>query len=69
MTGNHFYLTQVDNEGPVKFYNDQPVDITRPNGASVESPGDLLGARGYARFGARFVDPLRAVEVTADNLA
>jgi hypothetical protein len=69
MTGDQFYLTQVDNEGPVKFYEDEPVTLTRPNGATVESPGDLLGANGYARFGCRFVDPLRAVDVTADNLA
>lgn len=69
MTGNHFYLTQVDNEGPVKFYEDEPLTVTRPNGANVDSPGDLLGANGYARFGCRFVDPLRAVEVDADNLA
>jgi len=69
MTGNHVYMTQVDNEGPVKFYEEEPVTVTRPNGANVESPGDLLGANGYARFGARFVDPLRAVEIDADNLA
>jgi hypothetical protein len=69
LTGNEFYLTQVDNDGPVKFYEDEPVTVTTPNGANVQSPGDLLGANGYARFGSRFVDPLRAVNTTADNLA
>jgi hypothetical protein len=69
MTGDQFYLTQVDNDGPVKFYEDEPLTVTRPNGANVESPGDLLGANGYMRNGARFVDPLRAVDVTADNLS
>lgn len=70
MSGNKVYLTQVDNEGPLKFYEEEPVTVTRPNGANVESPGDLLGANGYARFGARMVDPLRAVELTdATNLA
>lgn len=66
---DEFYLTQVDNEGPVKFYPEEEVTVTRPNGANVESPGDLLGANGYARMGCRFVDPLRAVKVTATNLS
>lgn len=69
MTGNEVYVTQVDNEGPVKFYPEEEVTVTRPNGANVESPGDLLGANGYARMGVRPVDPLRTVNFTADNLA
>lgn len=69
ISGNTVYVTQVDNDGPVKYWEDQPVDVTRPNGAQVESPGDLLGARGYGRWGARHVDPLRTVKFTADNIA
>jgi hypothetical protein len=66
MKGDKFYLSQVDNQSPIKFLEDRPVQVTRPNGAVVRSPGDLLGANATADFGARMVDPLAAVKVTGD---
>jgi hypothetical protein len=68
MSGDKFYLTQVQNGSPIKFLEDRPVQVTRPNGALVRSPGDLLGANAEAEFGARMVDPLAAVEVNADDV-
>jgi len=68
MSGDKFYLAQVNNDSPIKFLEDRPVQVTRPNGAVVRSPGDLLGANATADFGCRIVDPLAAVEVVADDL-
>lgn len=68
MAGDKFYVTQAQNDSPIKFLEDRPVQVTRPNGAVVRSPGDLLGANATADYGARMVDPLAAVEVNATNL-
>jgi hypothetical protein len=68
MTGKKFWLTQVDNEGPVKFYPEEDVTVVQPNEAAIRSPGDLLGAKGYATYGARMVDPLRVVKATPTNV-
>jgi hypothetical protein len=68
MAGDKFYITQAQNDSPIKFLEDRPVQVTRPNGAVVRSPGDLLGANATADYGARMVDPLAAVEVTATNV-
>ena len=68
MAGDKFYLSQVQNDSPIKFLEDRPVQVTRPNGAVVRSPGDLLGANATADYGCRMVDPLAATKVTADNL-
>lgn len=68
MAGQKFYVTQAQNESPVKFLEDRPVQVTRPNGAVVRSPGDLLGANATADFGAQMIDPLAAVEVTPTEL-
>jgi hypothetical protein len=68
MTGDKFYVTQVANNSPVKFLEDRPVQVTRPNGAVVRSPGDLLGANATADYGCRMADPLAAVSVVADNV-
>jgi hypothetical protein len=68
MAGEKFYVTQAQNESPVKFLEDRPVQVTRPNGATVRSPGDLLGANATADYGARMGDPLAAVKVVADNI-
>lgn len=67
MKGDKFYLSQVDNQSPIKFLEDRPVQVTRPNGAVVRSPGDLLGANATADFGAKMIDPLAAVKVTGSN--
>ena len=67
MKGDKFYLSQVDNGSPIKFLEDRPVQVTRPNGAVVRSPGDLLGANATADFGARMVDPLAATSVVVDD--
>jgi hypothetical protein len=67
MTGDKFYVTQAQNDSPIKFLEDRPVQVTRPNGAVVRSPGDLLGANATADYGCRMVDPLAAVEVTPDS--
>jgi hypothetical protein len=69
MTGDKFYVAQVQNDAPIKFLEDRPVQVTRPNGALVRSPGDLLGANATADFGCRMADPLAAVEVVADDLS
>jgi hypothetical protein len=68
MTGDKFYVTQAQNESPIKFLEDRPVQVTRPNGAMVRSPGDLLGANAQADYGCRMADPLAAVEVKATEL-
>jgi hypothetical protein len=68
MAGDKFYLTQASNDSPIKFLEERPVQVTRPNGAVVRSPGDLLGANAEADYGCRMADPLAAVEVTADDL-
>lgn len=68
MKGDTFYVTQAANESPVKFLEDRPVQVTRPNGAVVRSPGDLLGANATADYGCRMGDPLAAVKVTATNV-
>lgn len=68
MAGDKFYVTQAQNESPIKFLEDRPVQVTRPNGAVVRSPGDLLGANAEADFGCRMGDPLAAVSVVADNV-
>jgi hypothetical protein len=68
MAGDKMYVTQANNDSPVKFLEDRPVQVTRPNGAVVRSPGDLLGANATADYGARMGDPLAAVEVNATQL-
>jgi hypothetical protein len=68
MAGDKFYCTQAQNESPIKFLEERPVQVTRPNGAVVRSPGDLLGANAEADYGCRMADPLAAVEVTPDSL-
>jgi hypothetical protein len=68
MAGNKMYVTQANNGAPVKFLEDRPVQVTRPNGALVRSPGDLLGANATADYGCRMADPLAAVEVNATNV-
>jgi hypothetical protein len=68
MAGDKFYLTQASNDSPIKFLEDRPVQVTRPNGAVVRSPGDLLGANATADYGCRMADPLAAVEVNATNV-
>lgn len=68
MAGEKFYVTQASNDSPIKFLEDRPVQVTRPNGAVVRSPGDLLGANATADYGCRMADPLAAVEVNATNL-
>ena len=67
MKGDKFYLTQVANGSPIKLLEDRPVQVTRPNGAVVRSPGDLLGANATADYGCKMVDPLAATEVNPDN--
>jgi hypothetical protein len=70
ITGKTFYLTQVQNNSPVKFYEPRAVQLTQGSegGGPVNSPGDLLGANASARWGAKMVDPLRAVYVEADEV-
>jgi hypothetical protein len=68
MKGDKMYVTQAQNDSPVKFLEDRPVQVTRPNGAVVRSPGDLLGANAEADYGCRMADPLAAVEVHATNV-
>jgi len=68
MAGDKFYVTQASNDSPIKFLEDRPVQATRPNGALVRSPGDLLGANATADYGCRMVDPLAAVEVTPTQI-
>lgn len=68
MAGDKFYVTQAQNESPIKFLEERPVQVTRPNGALVRSPGDLLGANAEADYGCRMADPLAAVEVTATQV-
>jgi hypothetical protein len=68
MAGDKFYLTQAANGSPIKFLEERPVQVTRPNGALVRSPGDLLGANAEADYGCRMADPLAATEVTATNV-
>jgi hypothetical protein len=67
--GNEFYITQVQNDSPVKFYERRPVQITAPDGGRAVHPGDLLGASGSARYGVKMVNPLKAAYVSATNLA
>jgi len=71
MTGNKMWVTQAQNGSPVKIYEDSPVHLRQGSegGGPVLSPGDLVGANGYARWGVKNVDPLRAVYVEATNLA
>jgi len=69
MAGDKFYVTQAQNDSPIKFLEERPVQVTRPNGAVVRSPGDLLGANAEADYGCRMADPLAAVEVTATKVA
>jgi hypothetical protein len=68
MAGDKMYVTQASNDSPIKFLEDRPVQVTRPNGAVVRSPGDLLGANATADYGCRMADPLAAVEVNATNV-
>jgi len=70
MTGNQMWVTQVQNESPVKVYEDQPVRLRQGSegGGPVLSPGDLMGANAAARWGVKNVDPLRAVKVNATQL-
>ncbi len=68
MAGDKFYVTQASNDSPIKFLEERPVQATRPNGAVVRSPGDLLGANAEADYGCRMADPLAAVEVTATEV-
>lgn len=68
MTGNKFYVTQAGGSSPIKLLRDRPVQVNRPNGAVVRSPGDLLGANATAEWGCRMIDPLGAVEVDPDNI-
>lgn len=68
MKGDKFYVTQAENGSPIKFLEERPVQVTRPNGAVVRSPGDLLGANAEADYGCRMADPLAAVEVNASNV-
>lgn len=70
MTGDQFWLTQAQNGSPVKIYEDSPVHMRRGSegGGPVLSPGDLVGANAYARWGVKNVDPLRAVKVNATQV-
>ena len=68
MAGDKFYVTQAANDSPIKFLEERPVQVTRPNGAVVRSPGDLLGANAQADYGCRMADPLAAVEVAATQI-
>lgn len=68
MAGEKMYVTQAANDSPIKFLEERPVQATRPNGAVVRSPGDLLGANAEADYGCRMADPLAAVEVVASNV-
>lgn len=68
LSGDKFYVTQAQNQSPVKFYERRPVQVTQPNGGVVRHPGELVGASGSARFGVKNVDPLRAVYVNATSL-
>jgi len=62
-----FYV--MDNSDPIYFHEARPVQLNGMNGAQVRSPGDIIGATGSARYGAKMIDPLAGVKVTADNLA
>lgn len=69
ITGDEFYLTQVQNDQPLKYYEKRPVQLTSPNGGQVNFPGELIGASGSARYGVKMADPLGAVYVKGDNFA
>lgn len=68
ISGDEFYITQVQNDSPLKFYERRPVQITAPNGGQVQHPGELVSASGSARFGVKMVDPIRAVYGNATQI-
>lgn len=68
ISGDEFYLTQVQNGSPLKYYERRPVQVTAPNGGEARHPGDLLGASGSARYGLKMADPLRALYVNATQV-
>lgn len=69
ITNDEFYITQVNNDSPLKFYERRPVQVTAPNGGRANMPGELIGASGSARFGVKMVDPIRAAYVNADQIS
>lgn len=68
LTGSEFYLVDTSTENPVKMHEKRPVQLTRAQGGQVQKPGELLGASGTGRWGFKFVDPLDALYVNADNI-
>ena len=70
MTGDQFWVTQAENGSPVKIYEDKPLHLRRgtEGGGPVYSPGDLVGANAFGRWGVKNVDPLRAVHVNATQI-
>lgn len=62
-----FYV--MDGSKPIFYHEASPVRLNGLGGAPVRSPGDIIGATGSARYGAKMVDPLAGVKVSADNLA
>jgi hypothetical protein len=68
LNGNDFYVVDAGGDKPIKQYTKRPVQLSRPQGGQVKTPGELLGAEGTARWGMKFADPLDAVYVNADDV-
>jgi len=74
LSGDTFY-TVASSENPVKTHTVRPVELTQSSGAPVSNnsvgeadPASLIGAYGSMRMGAKVVDPLAMVKVTATQL-
>lgn len=74
LSGDTFFILATS-KNPVKTHTVRPVELTQSNGAPVSQnsareadPASLMGAYGSFRMGAKMVDPLSAVKVTATNL-
>lgn len=69
LNGNDFYVVDAGGDNPIKQFTKRPVQLSRPQGGQVKTPGELLGAEGTARWGMKFADPLDAVYVNATNVS
>jgi hypothetical protein len=67
VTGDEFYIVDPGIK-PVKYYEDRPLQLTRPQGGPLLHPGELVNAAGTMSFGAAMVNPLGAAHFAGDSV-
>jgi hypothetical protein len=65
LQGDEFYNIMV-NDGPIKWYQDRPLQLTQPTGGPTE-PGEILNATATMSYGLAMVNPLGAVHFKGDS--